>query len=89
METAAVHDTDRLRTLHRILVKSGAISLNRQKMLGALIQRQKEIGNTLEDAIARLDGMGRDEVDVSGQVVVKGVNREIISDSIAWVRAHW
>jgi len=89
METTAVHDTDRLRTLYRILVKCGAISLDRQKMLGALIQRQKEVGNTLEDAIARLDGMGRDEVDASGQVVVKGVNREIISDSIAWVRAHW
>jgi len=89
MGATVVNDTAQIRTLYRALSKCGAISLDRQKMLGALIQRQKEDGNTLEDAIARLDGMGRDEVDASGQVVVKGVNREIISDSIAWVRAHW
>ena len=89
MEATMVDDTGRIRTMYRMLSKSGAITLDRQKMLNALIERQKEIGNSLEDAIARLDGMRRDEVDASGQVVVKGVNPALVSDSIAWVKAHW
>ena len=89
MGSTKVDDIGRIRTLYRTWAKCGAISLDRQKMLGTLIERQKRIGNSLEDVIARLDGMRHDVVDVSGQVVVKAANPAIISDSIAWVKSHW
>jgi len=89
MTTTTMSEIGRIRTVYRTLAKSGAISLDRQKMLNILIKRQKEIGNTLEDAIARLENMGRDETDSTGRVIVQGANPTIVSDSIAWVKAHW